>query len=71
MPLPGYDASTYYTWKDLNVSCNFNVYKRIFRIVDCDEFTRKFYENEGLPLNASEGLPGDNFPHTRAMINYK
>jgi len=55
----------------MNVSYNFNVYKRIFRIVDCDEFTRRFYENEGCALNASETYPDDLFAHTRAMINYK
>jgi len=70
LPFPQ-DESIYYTWRDLNVACNLNVYKRIFRIVSCDEFTRKFYEIEGCPLNASESLPGDNFGHTRAMINYK
>jgi len=55
----------------LNVSQNFNVYKRIFRIVDCDEFTRRFYSNEGVPLNAAEPMPDDNFGHTRAMVNFK
>jgi hypothetical protein len=70
LPYPD-DESKYYTWKDLNVSHNFNVYKRIFRIVDCDEFTRRFYSNEGLPLNASEPMPDDNFGHTRAMVNFK
>lgn len=47
------------------------MYKRIFRIVDCDDFTRRFYANEGVPLNASEGYPNDLFAKTRAMINMK
>jgi hypothetical protein len=70
LPYPD-DESRYYDWKDLNVACNFNVYKRIFRIVDCDEFTHKFYANEGVPLNAAEPMPDDNFAHTRAMVNFK
>ena len=70
LPYP-HDESQYYNWKDLNVAQNFNVYKRIFRICDCDDFTKKFYANEGVTLNAAEPLPGDNFAHTRAMINYK
>ena len=53
------------------MACNLNVYKRIFRIVDCDDFTRRFYANEGAPLNASEGYPNDLFAKTRAMINMK
>jgi len=50
---------------------NFNVYQRVFRIVDCDDFTRRFYANEGVPLNGSEGLPENLFEKTRAMINMK
>jgi len=50
---------------------NFNVYTRIFRIVDCDDFTRRFYANEGVALNPSEGYPQDLFTKTRLMINYK
>jgi len=61
----------YYTWKDLNLAQNFNVYERIFRIIDCDDFTKRFYANEGVPLNNPEKLPEDNFAHTRAMINMK
>jgi hypothetical protein len=58
LPLPN-DESIYYSWTDLNCAANFNVYKRIFRIVDCDDFTRRFYANEGYPLNAAESFPDD------------
>lgn len=58
LPLP-HDESIYYSWTDLNCAANFNVYKRIFRIVDCDDFTRRFYANEGVPLNAAESFPDD------------
>lgn len=30
----------HYTWKDLNLGMDLPVYGRVFRIVDCDEFTR-------------------------------
>jgi len=50
---------------------DFNVYRRIFRIVDCDDFTKRFYANEGCALGAAEGYPADLFAHTRAMINMK
>ena len=66
-----HDESQYYTWQDLGVAQNFNVYKRIFRIVDCDDFTRRFYANEATPLAAGEPVPDDQFAHTRAMVNYK
>ena len=60
-----------YTWKDLNLGYNLDVYGRVFRIIDCNEFTRHFYANEGVVLNAPERLPDDPFVHTRAMINMK
>ena len=55
----------------MNLAQNFNVYTRIFRIVDCDDFTKRFYEHEGVPLNQPERFPEDLFAHTRAMINMK
>jgi hypothetical protein len=70
VPYPENQAK-YYTWKDLNIGINFNVYHRVFRIVDCDDFTRRFYSNEGVALNRSEGYPEDLFSKTRAMINFK
>ena len=70
LPLPD-DQSKYYNWTDLNLAQNLNVYGRIFRIVDCDDFTRRFFANEGQALNAAESYPQDNFAHTRAMINMK
>ena len=48
------DQSKYYQWTDLNLGTNLDVYGRIFRIVDCDDFTKRFYANEGFPLNAAE-----------------
>lgn len=70
--LPLYeDQSKYYVWSDLNVGINLNVYSRIFRIVDCDDFTRRFYKEQGHELNAAEGYPEDLFVKTRAMINMK
>ena len=71
LPYTTYEQDRYYTWTDLGVGQNFNVYKRIFRIVDCDDFTRRFYANEGLTLAAAEPFPDDQFAHTRAMVNFK
>jgi len=55
----------------LNVSCDFNVYQREFRVVSCDEFTRRFYANEGVALGPDEEYPENLFAKTRAMINMK
>lgn len=50
---------------------NLDVYGRVFRITDCDDFTKAFYHHEGVALQAPEGEPADPFVHTRAMINMK
>ena len=38
-----------------------NVFERIFRIYDCDAFTKEFYKYMECPLNEPEALPGDLF----------
>ncbi len=60
-----------YTWRDLNLAMDFNVYGRVFRLINCDEFTHSFYNNEGVSLCQAEGFPDDPFERTRAMINMK
>lgn len=60
-----------YSWNDLAIGCDLNVYRRVFRIIDCDEFTRSFYSQNGITLSAPESLPTNPFVHTRAMINMK
>ena len=37
--VPFVDGSRHYHWTDLKVGSDFSVYGRVFRIVDCDEFT--------------------------------
>lgn len=70
VPKPG-SATDHYSWSDLNLGTNIDVYGRVFRIVDCNEFTRQFFANEGVALNPAEGYPDDPFQKTRAMINMK
>ena len=69
VPKPG--VIDVYDWKDFTIPMDLDIYGRVFRIVDCDEFTRSFYANEGVNLGASEGYPDDPFARTRAMINMK
>jgi EF-hand domain-containing protein 1 len=71
VPKPNLTPPQYYTWKDLNLRLNLDLYGRVFRIIDCDDFTRKFYSNEGQALNMAEQWPDDPFIQTRAMINMK
>lgn len=53
--------SNNYTWKDLNIGININIYERIFHIYDCDAFTKEFYNYMECPLNEPEPEPKDLF----------
>jgi len=40
-----------YSWEDFNIATNINLYERIFRIYDADDFTKSFYAEMEKPLN--------------------
>lgn len=61
----------HYTYNDLNLATNIDVYGRVFRIVDCDEFTRKFYADLGITLNPIDGYPNDLFQANMLLTKTK
>lgn len=67
------ELGDHYTWQDLNIAVNLNIFERIFRIYDCDPFTKEFFKYMDAPLNEAEQLPADlfnNFTRTKdAKIN--
>ena len=77
LPKPGQFGTTTqsggqtYDWSDLKLGANLDVYGRVFRIIDSDDFTKAFFANEGLEIGTPESFPDDPFIHTRAMINMK
>jgi hypothetical protein len=60
-----------YTYKDLNIGMSFEVYGRVFRIVECDEFTEKFYADLGIKLNPKETYPDNLFETKRILMKTK
>lgn len=61
----------FYTWADLDAGKEIEIYGRVYRLTSYDDFTSKFYKNEGYPLSPCEEEPEDNFKQTRMMINMK
>lgn len=47
------------------------LYARVFKIVDCDAFTWRFYESEGFKQGGAEQFPDDPFVFTRSMVEMK
>ncbi|MCQ2820683.1 MAG: DUF1126 domain-containing protein [archaeon] len=45
------------TWRDFNLRDFIFLYGKKFRICDCDEFTKKFFEERNVALNPPEPMP--------------
>ncbi|KXS22017.1 DUF1126-domain-containing protein [Gonapodya prolifera JEL478] len=62
-------SSEFYTVRDLNLATSVTFYGRTFRIVNCDEFTRRYMEEtEHVLLNAPEPMPEDPYVSQRARL---
>jgi hypothetical protein len=46
---------------DLYIGAELSIYGRVFRLVDCDDFTRAFFSNNGVDLGNPENYPLDPF----------
>ncbi|KAI0238926.1 EF-hand domain-containing family member C2, partial [Lamellibrachia satsuma] len=58
----------YYTVEDFNVGNEISMYGRVFKIVDCDEFTKNFQRKLGFPERARLQIPGDPYlEHRKAL----
>ncbi|XP_014677743.1 PREDICTED: EF-hand domain-containing protein 1-like [Priapulus caudatus] len=53
----GDGGGDHWHWKHLNLGISVQFYGIVFRIVDCDTWTKEFMENEGIELNSAEEMP--------------
>ncbi|UJR36685.1 hypothetical protein I4U23_029402 [Adineta vaga] len=53
------DQNEPYNWRDLNLRQNLLIYGIIYRLCDCDAFTREWLESEGIEVKCSEPIPTD------------
>jgi len=65
------DPYNYIQWEDFNLGQNIDICGRVFRVTDCDDFTRKFYAEQGVELNEKEGQPTDNFEYQQSIKDLK
>ncbi|XP_025079463.1 EF-hand domain-containing family member C2-like isoform X2 [Pomacea canaliculata] len=61
IPKPPPDDDKFYTVEDFNVGIELNLYSKVFRIVDCDDFTLNFLRKLGVKVGAPERIPEDPF----------
>lgn len=50
-------SQDYITWRDFDLKSEILIYGKKFRICDCDDFTKKFFVENGINLNPSEQIP--------------
>ncbi|KAK6187064.1 hypothetical protein SNE40_006312 [Patella caerulea] len=63
--LPKDDEGGTYHWRDINIGMNLTFYGKIFKIVNCDQFTQNFLESEGIIVNPLEPVPTDPYIEQR------
>ncbi|KAH8849710.1 EF-hand domain-containing protein 1 [Schistosoma japonicum] len=57
--IPKNDVGDCYNWRDLNLGISLAIYGRVYRITNCDKFTKEFLESEGVIVNEPEREPID------------
>ncbi|XP_069370828.1 EF-hand domain-containing protein 1-like isoform X2 [Paralichthys olivaceus] len=65
--VPKNERGEHYEYKDLNLGIDLVVYGHKYHITNCDEFTMKFMESEGIILNDPEPMPVDPYSNSRKM----
>ena len=50
-------SSKFVTMWDLNVGVDINIYGKLFKLVDCDHFTRHFLSCQGVKVPAQIPIP--------------
>jgi hypothetical protein len=59
--IPKEQNNSFYTVDDLFIGAELPIYGRVFRLTDCDSFTRSFYKQNGVELSEPEQVPVDPF----------
>ena len=55
--------------EDFSVGSNVVIYGKNIRLTDCDQYTREFYENLGMPQGSPESIPSDPYTtKTKAQV---
>ncbi|KAJ8310194.1 hypothetical protein KUTeg_012059 [Tegillarca granosa] len=63
IPKPAPNDDEYYSVEDFNIDKEINLYSKVFKITDCDEFTRNFLRKLGVRIQNKNTVPND--PYTK------
>ncbi|EFN89884.1 EF-hand domain-containing family member C2 [Harpegnathos saltator] len=65
IPIPDPVKYRYYDVLDLNIGKEPEIYGRVYKIIDCDKFTRQFLNRMGIPVPDPIDPPKDLVPETQ------
>ncbi|XP_075445849.1 EF-hand domain-containing family member C2 [Ascaphus truei] len=68
IPLPSPNDDQYYTVDHFNINKDIVFYSKIYKIVNCDEFTRNFLRKLGVRLKPPSSIPADPYTTIRKKV---
>ncbi|KAM8975335.1 EF-hand domain-containing family member C2 isoform 1-T1 [Pelodytes ibericus] len=68
IPLPLPNDDQFYTVDHFNINQDIVFYSKIFRIVNCDEFTQNFLRKLGVRVNPPGSIPEDAYSNIRKKV---
>lgn len=63
IPKPAPNDDEYYTAEDFNIGCEINLYSKVFKLTNADDFTKNFLRKMGVRVNDIENKPEN--PYTK------
>nr|XP_012216880.1 PREDICTED: EF-hand domain-containing family member C2-like [Linepithema humile] len=70
IPIPDPVKYRYYDILDLNIGKEPEIYGRVYKIIDCDKFTRQFLNRMGIPVPDPIDLPKDPYSEIRKVETF-
>lgn len=69
VPKPPPNDDEFYTIEDFNVGKEISLYSKVFKITNCDEFTRNFLRKLGVKVNVPDENPADPYTKYRKSVS--
>jgi len=64
----GDGSGNYLTENDFQVGSTVDIYKRVLKVINCDDFTRNYYAQQGLSQAENQPAPTDAYNSSRAAM---
>ena len=69
IPKPPPNDDDFYTVEDFNIGAELNMYSKVFKITECDEFTSNFLRKLGVRMPQSSSIPSDPYSSYRKAVS--